>query len=144
MPRRFKPGETPPTPYPLGLIGPASMDPHHMPFVTRVLDKVTYRLGNVAVLAHGLRERLSYSMIGGIEEIARYYAGRHWYDVLLFRQFIPAKFNGKTVPYDPQFFQQAKAFVVFDDGASVEVKYHTRLAAETKKRYQVFKLKENW
>lgn len=137
MPKRFLSGVTPPRAYPLGLIGPGDMDPQHLPFVTKVTDAAVWRLANVVILVHGWRYRLSYNLIGGVEEVAKFYAKRYWYDVRIYRGF--TKRGGD----DPAFFADAKGFVAFDDGCE-DVARHLRFARATGKPVKRFKLLEKW
>jgi len=134
MPKRFLDGVVKPTAYPLGLIGPADMDPtEHNKLVRDVLDYETWWLSNVEVLVLGIRSRLSYSLRGGIEEMAKWYAGRHWYDLRVFRQL------GKTDAFDPAFAVAAKGFVVFDDRSPL-VKAHKSLVRATGKPVKVIRI----
>jgi hypothetical protein len=135
MPKRFLDGVVKPRAYPLGLVGSCRMDPCHNKFVRSVLNRETWRLSNVEILVLGLKTRLSYSLVGGIEEIAKWYAGRHWYDVRVFREIV------NKDAFDPEFAKQAKGFVVFDDGSEI-VRLHKKLVRATGKPVRVFKLPE--
>lgn len=140
MPRRFLHGPQP-AGYPLGLIGPLDMDPQHSKFVRDVINKETFRLKNLTVLVMGLRLRLSYSKMGGIEAVAKLYAGRYWYEVRIYREFKTQKLFDTPVPFDAKFFADAKGFVVFDDG-SADVILHKRMAKATGKPVVTVKLPE--
>ena len=140
MPRRFLADADPPPAYPLGLIGPDDMDPAHAPFVRRHLNRLTWRLANVEVLAMGLRRRLSWSVLGGIEEAAKSYAFRYWYGVRVFREFTKTCGRSST-KCDPAFYTEARAFVAFTDGGQ-DATAHVAEAVATGKKVKVIRLPE--
>ncbi len=113
------------------------MDPALLPFVIRVVDKLTWRLPNLAILCHGLKDRLSWSTVGGIEVLAAKYASRYWYDLRVYRN-INRRASRADVG-DPEFFADAAGFVAFIDGSPVTTE-HVRAARATGKKVKVYEL----
>lgn len=143
MPKRFLTQTGRPPGYALGIVGPIDMDPAHAPLVRRRLSELTWRLANVEVLVMGLKLRLSWSVVGGVEVVAGAFARRYWYDVRVYREFAcrKARAGEPPTPFDPAFFADARAFVVFDDGHP-DIAVWLQMAAGTGKRVKRIKLPE--